>query len=153
MILDSSLELCAFTPVARAAGTALIGSAIDTGIGGNLDTEDLYLTIVAPIPIVAAGAATLRFQLATHPLSSLPFDSQLTVLMQTNAFAIGPTPTPAGAVLYSARLPHDIGVFLPSRRFLGILQVTTGASITGGAISAFLGHAAAPVTALPVAAN
>ena len=139
MIIDSSLQMCNATAVANAAGTFLLGSQIDTTVAGTLEVENLHLVIVATTAIVAAGAGTIQFKLASDTTAAVSTTTSLDEVI-TPAFvtANNSTAIPAGTLLYSGKLPHDIGTLTPSRRFLGILEVVGTSTISSGNISAFL---------------
>jgi hypothetical protein len=140
MLIDGSLQFAATTPVANGAGTTLIGNQIDCGIQGALDNggEDLYLVITVAQAIVAAGAGTLKFQLASDTTAAISTSGSAIPVIVTEAFATSTTPIPAGTVLYAGPLPKDVGTYSPSKRFLGLLEIVGTASITSGAVTSFI---------------
>lgn len=154
MIIDSSLQMLNATAVANAAGTFLLGSQIDAGVAGQLDTQGLYLVIVATAAIVAAGAGTIQFKLSSDTTAAVSTTTAQDVVI-TEAFvtANNSTTIPAGTLLYSGKLPHDIGTQTPSRRFLGILEVVGTSTISSGNVSAFLTDDVSKWAATTIVAN
>lgn len=139
MILDERNEFADAASVAAAAGTALIGDVIDLGathrdigVGG-----DLYLVITVDTGIVAAGAGTIKFQLAsdsTADLATSPtvhFDTG-TIVTQASTPATG---LAAGNVVAAIKLPMEGKVY---ERYLGILCTIATQTVSAGKINAFL---------------
>ena len=151
MIIDSSLQMASALSVAAPTGTTLIGSQIDTWAGG-FDVPALSLVILASSPIVAASAGTLQFALASDNSAAISTTNSQ-VLYYTPQFVTGSTPTPAGTILFVARLPMSMGVLPSARRFIGLLEIVGGAAITSGAINAFLIEDAGRYIATATAVN
>lgn len=138
MIIDSSLQFCNAVSVARAAGTALIGSQVDQTAAGTLDATGLYFVLVVTTDIITGGSAgTVQFKLSSDTTAAVSTTTALDEII-TPVFVTGTTAITAGTLLYSGELPKDLGTYTPSRRFLGVLQVTGTTTITAGAVSAFL---------------
>ena len=134
MLIDTTLQ---FTPsttsVIAPVGTTSIGSQIDTAIAGDLDCETLFLVLVATQAITSSGAGTIQFALASDVTPTLSGSPQIEFL--TEPFA---TPIAGGSTLFIGGLPRDVGIYTPSRRYLGLLQIVGGSAITAGAVNAFL---------------
>lgn len=154
MIIDSSLQMATATSVAAAAGTALIGSQIDTSVAGTLDGTNLYLVITATTGIVVASSTgTIKFQLASFSTAAIPVDGSATVLYQTPDYATSTTSLPAGTILFSCQLPRVAAHAIQNKRYLGILAVIGTTTVSAGAIDAFLVQDAGRYAANVVAAN
>lgn len=154
MIIDSSLQMASAVSVAAAAGTALIGSQIDTSVAGTLDGGNIGLVIIATTGIVVASSTgTIRFQLASFSTAAIPVDGTATVLYQTPDYTTTTTSLPAGTVLFSCQLPRVAGHVIQNKRFLGILAVIGTTTVSAGAISAFLVEDVGRWAANVVAAN
>ncbi|WP_428539219.1 hypothetical protein [Rhodopila sp.] len=153
MIIDSSLQIAAGISVVSGTGTTLIGSQIDTWGDVGFDIPRLSLVIVANSPIITGGSAgTLQFALASDTSAAISTTTSQ-VLMYTPQFVTGSTPIPAGAILFVCRLPLSVGVLPVARRFIGLLQITGTAAVTGGGINSFLTEDAGRWAANAQAAN
>lgn len=137
MILDKRTEFCDATALNTGApGTYLIGDQIDMGAVRDVGVgEPLYLVITVDTPPTSAGAATVQFTLASDSVPNIATTGAASVHFQTKAFTIAEMT--AGAVLAAVDLPTE-GVAY--KRYLGILQGTGVAALTGGRINAFLTH-------------
>jgi hypothetical protein len=138
MFIDSSLLMADAVSVAGAAGTALIGSQIDTSVAGTLDGTNIGLVIIATTGIITGGSAgTIKFQLASDTTAAISTTTSA-VLYQTPDYVTGSATLPAGTVLFSCALPRVAGHAIANRRYLGILAVIGTTTVTAGAIRAFL---------------
>lgn len=151
-IIDSTLEMADAVSVAAVAGTALIGSQIDTSrvapfLGAG---QPVYLVISVDTAIITGGSAgTVRFKLASDDTASISTTTS-TVHLQTGEFVTDDavaSPFTAGLVLFCGALPT--GTFSATgnvagtggnvyERYLGILCVTTTTTTTAGKINAYL---------------
>lgn len=141
MIIDSRLEFADAVSVAAAAGTALIGSQVDTGavqrdIGSG---EDLYLVINVDTAIITGGVAgTVQFALCSDDTASIATNGTASYHWTSKAFATGATavsPLRAGDTIAAVELPMEGQAY---ERYLGILCVTGTTTTTAGKINAFL---------------
>lgn len=138
MIKDSDLEFAVATSVAAAAGTALVGSQIDTGLANLLDGTNLGLVISVSTGIITGGSAgTIQFALASDTTAAVSTTTSQ-VLFYTPVFVTGPATLPAGSILFACQLPRAAAVVSGNRRFLGLLAITGTTTTTAGAINAFL---------------
>lgn len=142
MILDERNEFADATSVAGAAGTALIGDAIDLG-GSNRDIgngQPLYLVIQAETEIITGGTAgTIEFQLASDAQAAIATDGSATKHVSTGSIvtddaAANDSRLNAGNYIYVGVLPQ--GALY--ERYLGILAVIGTTTVTAGKINAFL---------------
>lgn len=137
MIKDSDLEFAVATSVAAAAGTALIGNVIDTGLAGMLDGTNIGVVISVKTGIITGGSAgTVQFALATDTTAAISGSSQ--VLYYTPLFVTGAATLPAGTILFACQLPRQAAMALVNKRFLGLLCITGTTTTTAGAVDAFL---------------
>lgn len=143
MILDERLEFADGTSVAAAAGTALIGDVIDTGLASgpnDIGADDsLYLVIQTSTEIITGGAAgTVKFQLVSDDAAAIATDGSASVHFDTGTFvtddaAANDAELNAGGLIACVKLPR--GTY---ERYLGILCITATTTTTAGAINAFL---------------
>lgn len=141
MIMDELLEFADGVSVAAAAGTALIGDVIDLGATpqdyGN--GEPMYLVIIADAAIIAASAGTIKFQLASDAQAAIATNGTATVHIDTGTFVtnvLADTALTAGKVAFMGALP--VGAAREYERYLGVLATIATATVTAGAIDAFL---------------
>jgi len=153
MIIDTLTQFCTAASVAASVGTTLIGNQIDTATAGELDVDNLYLTIVATSAIVAAGAGTIQFKLASDISAAIATDGTAQIEFSVPAFVTSATPIPYGTVLFEGELPANVGTYNPNRRYLGLLEVVMGSAVTSGNVTAFLGLDGGRWAATPIAAN
>lgn len=153
MIIDTNTQFLSGGSLANAVGTFLLGSQIDTAVAGTLETDDLYLTLVVTTAIVAAGAGTLQFKLATDATAAIATNGTAVDELVTEVYATSATAIPVGSVLFQGELPRNIGQYLPNRRYLGLLEIVGGNAISSGAVTAFLGLDGGRWAATPIAAN
>ena len=142
MIMDSRLEFADAVSVVAAAGTALIGSQIDTQVVRDLGNgESVYLVITTDTEIITGGSAgTLQFQLVSDAAAAIAVDGSASVHFATKAFvtddaAANDVQLNAGGVIACVELPME-GVAY--ERYLGILAITATTTTTAGKINAFL---------------
>ncbi len=161
MILDERLEFADAASVAAAAGTALIGDVIDTGIvGTSLQPNDLgvgealYVVIQTDTAIVTGGSAgTIQLFLVSDALATLGGGSvgSCTTHLTSASLATGASASgalAAGGTILAARLPA--GTY---ERYLGILCTIGTTPVTAGKINAFLTNDVSRLAAYADAAN
>lgn len=160
MILDERLEFADATSVAAAAGTALIGDVIDTGIVGtsvqpnDVGMSDLYLVITVDTEVITAGSAgTILFRLASDAQAAIATDGTATshlvsATLVSDDSAANSDALNAGGTILCARLPP--GTY---ERYLGILCTIATTTVTAGKINAFLTADASRWAAYADAAN
>jgi hypothetical protein len=140
-IFDSRTEFCDAVSVAAAAGTALVGSQIDTSVVRDVGQgQPVYLVVNVDTEIITAGAAgTIQFKLAS--------DATAVISTTTSSIhAISPEYVTDGtdandAELKAGQYPWVIALPMEGEQyeqFLGILVVTGTTTTTAGAINAFL---------------
>lgn len=141
MLLDERSEFADAVSVSASAGTALIGSQIDSVVVRDMGQgQPVYLAILTSTEIITGGSAgTLLFQLASDASAAIS-TSTATIHLQTAALVTDGTDAnatefKAGGVIFFGALPAE-GV--PYERYLGILAVTATTTTTEGAINAFL---------------
>lgn len=150
MILDERTEFADAASVAAGAGTALIGDQIDLqALGGALaglgsagdigNGQPVYLVITVATGIVAAGAGTISFILASDAGASIATNGSATEHLTVGPF-VTQASTPAagldvGDVLACVALPLEGQVY---ERYLGILCTIATQTVSAGAINAFL---------------
>lgn len=140
MIIDDRLEFADAASVAAAAGTALIGDVIDLGvvqrdIGAG---QPVFLVITCATSILAASGGTIKFILASDAQAAIAVDGSATVHLDTGTFVTNVDASnrwDAGAVIFAAPLPIEGATY---ERYLGILATIATATVTQGAINAFL---------------
>src|SRR3546814_10781320 len=108
MIMDERNEFANATSVAALAGTALIGDVIDlqglgpasAGVGNPGDIgngQPLYLVVTVDTGIVAAGAGTISFTLASDAQAAIATDGNATEHVTVGPFVTQAT-TPAAGI-------------------------------------------------------
>jgi len=119
-----------------AAGSYLLGDQIDLGTPAvDLGHADqVYIVIKAATAITSGGTATLAFQLASDDSAAMT-PATASKHLTTPVVAVGAS-LAAGTVLYAGALPFAGAV--PYERWLGIIQVSGVAAITGGQVDAFI---------------
>jgi len=139
MFMDSRNEFAdAVALNLGAAGSYLVGNVIDTkpaSISPNttvdLEGSDLYLVIQVDTTVTSGGAGTAAFSLASDAQAAIAADGSQSEHFRTKAFALAEMV--AGAILACVKLPR--GAY---ERYLGVVQTTAVAALTGGKINAFL---------------
>lgn len=140
MITDELNEFADAASIAAAAGTALIGDVIDLG-ANHRDIgigQPMWLVISVDTDIVAAGAGTVKFILASDAQAAIATDGSATVHYDSGTMATAAT-TPAGQkagkTLVATMLPSEGNVY---ERYLGILCTIATQTISAGKINAYL---------------
>ena len=153
MILDTRCEIASNLTLPTATGTSVITSAgvIDTALlnpatGTPFNTSspmqcDVYLVILASVAITCGTTTTLEYLLQSSASSTIT--STPNIHFRSRPKATG-TSLAAGTVLAVTRMPSDLDML----RHIGVVQVNTGAVLTGGAVDIFFTPDAARWTAL-----
>jgi hypothetical protein len=138
MILDELLEFAdASTDIQASTGRALIGDVIDLGatpqdfgIG-----KAMYLVIQVDTDIdSAADGATAQFILATDAVAAVAVDGSASEHLLTEVFA--EADLVAGKTIVLALPPGGAGT--DYERYMGVIALVGGETITAGAVNAFL---------------
>lgn len=148
MILDERLELSDVGTLATATGTALHGDVIDFGGDQIGDGEPMYLVIQVTTAVTSAGAATVKFELASDAAAAIATDGSATVHAATEA--IGKASLVAG---YTRVIPLPPAAGNSYERYVGVLTTVGTAALTAGAVNAFLTKDVARWQAYADAAN
>lgn len=133
MILDERLELSDAGTLATSTGTALHGDVIDFGGDQIGDGEPMYLVIQVTTAVTSAGAATVKFELASDAAAAIATDGSATVHAATEA--IGKASLVAG---YTRVIPLPPAAGNSYERYVGVLTTVGTAALTAGAVNAFL---------------
>lgn len=140
MIIDSTLEFADAVSVAGAAGTANIGSQVDTSVVRDIGNgQPVYLVLTVATTIVTGGVAgTIAFQLASDDSASIATNGAQSIHFVTDTFVTNSTgeELQAGEVIGVYALPANM--VHAYERYLGIQAVVATAATTAGAINAFL---------------
>lgn len=136
MIMDSTLEFCDNVDVSAANNdVSLVGDVIqlptttkDLGEGGR----PLYLVIAVQTAFASAGAATVRFELASDAQAAIATNNTASTHFLSGFFSMADLT--AGAK-FAVPLPSGIP---ESEEYLGLLVRTGTAATTAGSINAFL---------------
>ncbi len=159
MIMDEYTEFADAASVAAAAGTALIGDVIDLGaVPRDIGVEGgrLFLVITVDTEIVtAAGAGTIKFQLASDAQAAIATDGSATIHLDTGTFVtnVAASNDPklnAGSLVFASALPME---GKPYERYLGILATIATTAVSAGKINAFLTPDVAKWRAYPKAVS
>lgn len=142
MIHDKRTEFADAVSVAGSAGTALIGSQIDSEVVRDLGNgKTVFLVITVDTEIITGGSAgTIQFQLVSDASASIAVDGSATVhyasrLFVTDDAAANDAEMNAGGVPVCVALPRQGPAY---ERYLGILAVIATTTVTAGKINAFL---------------
>lgn len=143
MILDKRTEFADAVSVAAVAGTALIGSQIDTSVIRDLGNSGrpVYLVISVDTEIITGGSAgTIKFHLASDAQAAIAVDGTQSVHFTSRAFvtddsAANDAAMNAGGVPVCIAIPLEGVVY---ERYLGILVEVITTTVTAGKINAFL---------------
>lgn len=142
MLIDKLCEFADAVSVAAAAGTALIGSQIDTSVVRDLGNgRPVYFVITVDTEIITGGSAgTVKFQLVSDDAAAIATDGSATVHYDTGTFvtddsAANDSQMNAGSIVCYVSLPGEGKVY---ERYLGVLAVTATTTTTAGKINAFL---------------
>lgn len=135
MIMDELLEFCDAETLETATGTALEGDVIDLGAAGEDigNGEPLYVVIQVDTAVTSAGAATVKFEVASDAQAAIATDGSATVHVSTEAIA--KASLVAG---YTRILPLPPGAGNDYERYLGVLATVGTAALTAGKINAFI---------------
>lgn len=127
MIVDKLMQIAYKASIAEAAGTSLFGDILDMSVARNnglLSTDQPGFVITFTTAMVGAGAS-VQFTLVTD---SDPALGSPTVLASSEVVA-----TAAGIVGKQLFIPlPDTDLY---EQYIGAQQITTGATITAGAVS------------------
>ena len=141
MIMDSRLEFCDAVNVFASAGTALVGSQIDTDVIRDLGQgHPLYLVMTVSTEIITGGSAgIIQFNLVSDSVAGISTTTS-TIHASSEAFVTDGTDAndselKLGATPWITAIPPEGPEW---EQFMGILVVTTTTTTTAGAINAFL---------------
>lgn len=149
MILDGLLQFSASQSLAQAVGTYVSTNIIDLGIAGlptsaagggarDLgigDNPAMKLLVEASAAFASGGAGTLQVQLLGAPDNGAGAPGAFTIMSASQVY-------PLAALISGARL-FDIDMPRPAQgqplpRYLELNYVIAGATMTAGAVSAYL---------------
>ncbi len=133
MKLDLALKFAMAFDVAEVVGTYLLTNQIDLGIAGRDpgNGQPLWLVIQVDEAITSGGAATIQFRLASDDSATI-HDTSSTEHLLTETFSVA-------QLAQGAQFPFALPISgLEYEQFLGVQAIIAGATVTGGAISAFL---------------
>lgn len=135
MIMDERIEFCDATALnTGGAASYLLGDVIDLQVARDIGHgQPIYLVITVDTAFASGGAGTVQFTLASDAQAAIAVDGTATVHAQTGVFAVADGV--AGATLAVLGVPAQGAAY---ERYLGILQTTATAAMTGGKINAFL---------------
>ena len=130
MLLDDRAEFADNLPVNTAIGTAQLGDVIDLGTGVR-DLPDVFVMVRVGSAFTSGGAATVSFSLVSDAQSALATNGSATHHFSTGAMPVAALT--AGRIIACIRLPRG-----QCERYLGLLQTTAGAPLSGGRVDAVL---------------
>lgn len=133
MITDERAFFATAAELPAGIGTSRIGDCIDRGSAETTAAARLFLVALAKEAITAAGAGTIRIELASDATGTLATDGTASSHIKGGAIATSATPIPAGTVLLCSAVPPG-----SYERYTGLLLHTTGNVITAGKLTAFL---------------
>jgi hypothetical protein len=161
MIIDSLNEFCDATALdTTGTGRDLLGDVIDLGGGTGPDGvttfaphdlgngKPMYWIVQVTTAFTTGGTSEVGFELATDAAAAIATNGTATVHIATPVLDSG-----TWVAGYTLCIPLPVGVDLPYERYLGILQNTTTAAVTGGAINSFLSFDPVGTRYLPDANN
>lgn len=133
MLLDKNLEFGDAFDVTETTGTYLFTSQIDLGLAGRNpgQGQPLYLIIIVNTAIVGASSTT-QFRLASDSTASIHATNSTEHFLSEQ---FTPAQLTQGAIPVMAGVPAEGLVY---ERYLGLQAIIAGATITAGAVSAFL---------------
>jgi hypothetical protein len=143
MIIDTLNQFTANASVAAAASTALVGDVIDLGATpqdlGN--GKPMYLVIMGGDAAIITGgsAGTIQFELASDAQAAIAIDGTASTHILTPTFVTDDAASNdinIGTDVYVGALPTGAGIAY--ERYLGILVIVAGQTVTAGTIKAFL---------------
>lgn len=140
MIMDKLTEFADAVSVAAAAGTSLIGNQIPLSVARDVGNgQPVYLVITVDTSIITGGAAgTIQFLLASDSTAAIATNGSATVHYSSPQFVTDgddANALDAGRTAVVTTLPLEGNEY---EAFLGLLAVVSGATVTAGAINAFL---------------
>lgn len=138
-IMDERTEFADAVSVAAAAGTANIGDIIDCSVARDMGNgQPIYLVVSVDANILAATAGTIAFQLVSDGTSTIATDGSQTIHYTSKAFVTNVDASnalDAGAIAVCVALPIEGVVY---ERYMAVQAVVATATVTAGAISAYL---------------
>lgn len=139
-LLDENCEIADALPINTSAGITNLGDTIDThgpsvghSAGQNLKRAfgaDAFLVVTVAETFTSAGAPTAQFRLVSDDTAALSA-STATVHFTSAAFPL--SALTAGAVLLCVNCDGMLGV----ERYLGVQQIASGGTFTGGKVNVF----------------
>lgn len=130
MILDERTEFCDATALnTGAAGTYVIGDQIDISQSRDLGGEKAARLRIQMATSATGAGASGEFQLVSADNAALTTNP----VVHYSSGAIAMASLSAGAVVADVEMPRAV-----YKRYVGILQVTSGSAFTGGTVDAFL---------------
>jgi hypothetical protein len=154
MILDTRNEIADAQSIVLPVGTHRIGNQID--LGAVPRGVPLVMSITVDTAIIAAGAGTLQFFIATDAQAAIAVDGSASVHHSSGLFTTAATeslPLRAGNRLFGADLgnldaaPSSVNPDWGTNglingdageRYLGVYAVIGGSAITAGKVNIFL---------------
>jgi len=133
MILDKLGNFCAgVTPNGGGAGLYLIGDVIDLRTTKDYpgNDSDIYFVAVIKADLTGAGSS-ISIELASDSQAAIAVDGSQTTLFISQTIALANAK--AGTRICAVQLPQAT-----YEQFLGVIQHTIGAAITGGSLDCFL---------------
>ena len=147
MIMDELLEFADATALSTAGtGLAAVGDVIDLGATpqdlGN--GRQMYLVIQVDTAVTSAGSATVSFQLVSDGTSTLAANG--TETLHYASAAIGKADLVAG---YEIVVAVPLEGSIAYERYLGIFHLPGTATLTAGAVNAYIVKDSAQWVSLP----
>lgn len=138
MYVDDFLEFADATALnATATGTKNIGSTIDLETVRDIGAgKQLYVCIQITTDLGSGGAATIRFQLVSDASGTPATNGNQSVHVASEAFTA--TDLDQGEVVILPVPAMGYGAPTQYERYLGVQQVVGTATLTAGAVNAFL---------------
>jgi hypothetical protein len=143
MIIDTLNQFTANASVAAPASTTLVGDVIDLGATpqdlGN--GKPMYLVIGGgDTEIITEGlAGTIQFELASDAQAVIAVDGSASTHILTPTFVThnaGLNAINIGTNVFVGALPTGAGIAY--ERYLGVIVIVAGQTVTAGSIKAFL---------------
>ena len=133
MLLDKLLQFAMSFDVAKVVGTYLMTNQIDLGRAGADpgNGQPMYLILQVDESVTSGGAGTVQFRLASDD-SDVIHDTSSTEHLLTETFSIA-------QLTQGQQFPFALPIEgLVYEQFLGVQVLVAGATLTAGAVSAFL---------------
>lgn len=148
MFIDKHLEFCDSEDVSGTVGTEVIAAAIDldradTRLGAGRPT--MYLVIGVAVGF-AGASGVVQFALVSDSTDPASTDGTQTQHLLTDAYGVAELPAGRRIIL---TLPS--GNASPYEKYLQLLVIRSGATITAGTINAYLTHTPDDWQAMPEA--